>query len=184
MLQMEAREAVKQVTGTWWIFLVAGLAWMAVSLVVLRLNLASVTAVGVLIGVLFLVSAADELLVAAVRPGWAWLRVLLSAFFLGGAIWCFVHPYGAFWSLAAALGFLLVFKGTLDIFESIALQSLNTAWWLGLLTGLLELGLGFWASQQFYPTRGALLLLWTGFFALFRGISEIVVGFQLKASNT
>jgi uncharacterized membrane protein HdeD (DUF308 family) len=183
MLQMEARQALKQVTDTWWMFLLAGLGWIVVSLVVLRLNLASVATVGVLLGILFLVSAADELVVAAARPTWAWLRILLSVFFVVGAIWCFVHPYDAFWSLAAVLGFLLIFKGFLDIFESIALQSLGGAWWLGLLTGILELGLGFWASQQYYPTRGALLLLWIGFFALFRGISDMVVGFQLKTSS-
>ena len=184
MLQIEAREALKQVTDTWWMFLLAGLAWVVVSLVVLRLNLASVATVGVLLGILFLFSAADEVVVAVVRPTWAWLRILLSAFFVVGAIWCFVHPYNAFWSLAAALGFLLVFKGFLDIFESFSLQALGGAWWLGFITGILELGLGFWASQQFYPTRGALLLLWIGFFAMFRGISEIVVGFQLRASNS
>jgi Short repeat of unknown function (DUF308) len=183
MLQMEARQALKQVTDAWWVFLAVGLGWIAVSLVVLRLNLASVATVGVLLGILFLVSAADELVVAVVRPSWAWLRILLSGFFFVGAIWCFVHPYNAFWSLAAVLGFLLIFKGFLDIFESIASQGLGGAWWLGLITGILELGLGFWASQQYYPTRGAVLLLWIGFFALFRGISDIVVGFQLKTSN-
>ena len=41
--------------------------------------------------------------------------------------------------------------------------------------------LGFWASQQEFPAQGALLLLWVGFFALFRGISEIVVGFELRS---
>lgn len=183
MLQIEAREALRQVTGTWWTFLGIGLGWIVISLVVLRMNLTSVATVGVLLGFLFLASAADEFVVAVVRPSWVWLRVLLSVFFFVGAIWCFVNPYNAFWSLAAALGFLLTFKGFLDIFESIALQGLGGAWWLGLVTGILELGLGFWASQQYYPTRGALLLLWIGFFAMFRGISEIVVGFQLKAAN-
>jgi uncharacterized membrane protein HdeD (DUF308 family) len=183
MLQLEAREALKQVTDTWWIFIVAGLTWFVVSLGVLRMNLTSVATVGVLLGILFLFSAADELIVAAVRPRWSWLRILLSVFFFVGAIWCFAHPYNAFWSLAAVLGFLLIFKGFMDIFESIMLQGLGGVWWLGLVTGILELGLGFWTSQQYYPTRGALLLLWIGFFAMFRGISELVVGFQLKASS-
>jgi hypothetical protein len=43
-----------------------------------------------------------------------------------------------------------------------------------LLTGILELILGFWASQQFFPARPALILIWVGLMALFRGISEIV----------
>ena len=38
-----------------------------------------------------------------------------------------------------------------------------------------------WASQQLFPARGALLLLWVGFFALFRGISEIVIAFEVRS---
>ena len=41
------------------------------------------------------------------------------------------------------------------------------------MAGILEILLGFWASQQMFPARAALLLVWVGFFALFRGISEI-----------
>ena len=50
-----------------------------------------------------------------------------------------------------------------------------------MLAGILELLLGFWASQQRFPARGALLLLWIGFFALFRGISEIVIAFGVRS---
>ena len=58
-----------------------------------------------------------------------------------------------------------------------------SAWWLGLVAGILELVLGFWASQQRLPARGALLLIWVGFFALFRGISEIVIAFELNSAQ-
>jgi uncharacterized membrane protein HdeD (DUF308 family) len=182
MLLTEARQAAKEVTDNWWLFLVSGLIWFVVSLVVLRMNLTSVAAVGVLLGVVFLVSGAEEILVASVRPSWAWARILLAVFFFAGAIWCFVAPFDAFWSLAAALGFLLVFKGTLDIVESITTRAINDVWWLGLVTGVLEIGLGFWASQQYFPSQAALLLLLVGFYALFRGLSEIVLAFQVRAA--
>jgi uncharacterized membrane protein HdeD (DUF308 family) len=52
-----------------------------------------------------------------------------------------------------------------------------------MLVGILEIFLGFWASQQRLPVQGALLLVWVGFFALFRGISEIVVAFQLRSAQ-
>jgi uncharacterized membrane protein HdeD (DUF308 family) len=53
-------------------------------------------------------------------------------------------------------------------------------WWLGLTAGILEILLGFWASQQFFPARAALILIWVGFMALFRGLSEIILAFQLR----
>jgi uncharacterized membrane protein HdeD (DUF308 family) len=40
--------------------------------------------------------------------------------------------------------------------------------------------LGFWASQQLFPARAALILVWVGFLALFRGISEIALAFQIR----
>jgi uncharacterized membrane protein HdeD (DUF308 family) len=57
----------------------------------------------------------------------------------------------------------------------------NSAWWLGLVAGILEILLGFWASQQYLSVKGALLLVWVGLFALFRGISEIVIAFEVRS---
>jgi len=95
--------------------------------------------------------------------------------------WAFARPFNAFWSLASVLGLLLIFKGTLDIINAVVTKDVNSAWWLGLVVGILELILGFWASQQAFPARGALLLLWVGSFALFRGISEIVIAFEVRS---
>src|SRR5208283_3673197 len=181
--QIEIRQTIGEVTGSWWLFLVAAAAWFVIALVVLRLNLASVATVGVLLGVVFLVSAIEEFFVATVRGSWAWLRALAGVLFVLGAIWCFASPLGAFWSLAIVLGFLLVFKGTLDVIESIAAQGFSSVWWFGLLAGVLEIGLGFWASTQYLPERALLLLLWVGFYALFRGFSDIALGFSIKASD-
>jgi uncharacterized membrane protein HdeD (DUF308 family) len=57
-------------------------------------------------------------------------------------------------------------------------------WWLGLLSGILEIVLGFWASQQYYPARAALLLLYVGFYGIFRGISDLVLAFQVRSLNS
>jgi len=183
MLDAEARAAVGEVTDKWWLFLLTGVAWFVVALIVLRMNLSSITTVGILLGVVFLASGFEEFFVASVRSSWRWARVLMGIFFFAGAIWCFARPIDAFWSLASVLGFLLVFKGSLDIIEAASTQALNPIWWLGLVVGILEVGLGFWASQQYYPARALLLLLWVGFYAMFRGLSEIVLAFQLRAGR-
>ena len=180
MLLKEAAQGVEEVTHNWWLFLLTGTAWFIASLVVLRMNLASAATVGVLLGVVFLVSGLEEFFIASVRSSWRWARILLGILFVAGSVFCFADPLGTFLSLAAVLGFLLVFKGTLDMIESIATQPVNSVWWLGLVAGILELGLGFWASQQLFPARAVLLLLWVGFYAMFRGLSEIVLAFQVR----
>ena len=72
----------------------------------------------------------------------------------------------AFWALASIPGLLLIFQGTFYIITSVSTREVNSTWWLGLVVGILEILLGFWASQQYRPVQGALLLVWVGFFAL------------------
>ena len=146
----------------------------------LRFTTTSIATVGVLWASCSL-AALNELMISAVKHSWRWAHILLGIFFVVGAIWAFARPFDAFWSIASVLGFLLIFKGTLDIISAFMTKDVNSSWWLGLVVGILELVLGFWASQQLFPARGALLLLWVGFFALFRGISEIVIAFEVRS---
>jgi uncharacterized membrane protein HdeD (DUF308 family) len=182
-LRSRARASLWRLAGPWWLFLLTGIAWLIISWVVLRFTPASITTVGVLLGVLFLLAAVNEFMIAAVGHSWGWAHILLAVLFVAGSIWAFARPFNAFWSLASVLGLLLIFKGTLDLINAIMTRDVNSVWWLGLVAGILELVLGFWASQQRFPARGALLLIWIGFFALFRGISEIVIAFELKRAQ-
>jgi len=176
-----AERALWRMAGPWWLFLVTGIAWLIISVAVLRFTTTSIVTVGVLLGVLFLLAAVNEFMISAVRHTWRWAHILLGILFVVGAVWAFARPVNAFWSIASVLGLLLIFKGTLDIIGAVMTKDVNSSWWLGLVVGILELVLGFWASQQLFPARGALLLLWVGFFALFRGISEIVIAFEVRS---
>ncbi len=175
------RAALWRLAGPWWLFLLTGIAWLIIAWVALRFTPASIATVGILLGVLFLFGMIDEFLIASVLPGWRWLHVLMGVIFAFGAGWSFARPYDAFWTLASILGLLLIFRGTLDIITSVDARGINGAWWLGMAAGILEILLGFWASQQYLSVRGALLLVWVGLFALFRGISEIVIAFEVRS---
>jgi len=176
-----ARAALWRLAGPWWLLLLTGVAWLILSWVALRFTPASVTTVGILLGALFLFGMVDEFLLAAVGVSWRWLHVVMAVIFAFGAGWSFARPYNAFWTLASILGLLLIFRGTLDIITSVDARAVNGVWWLGLLAGILEILLGFWASGQYLAVRGALLLVWVGLFALFRGISEIVIAFEVRS---
>jgi len=60
----------------------------------------------VLIGVVFLIALASEILIASARASWAWLHILMGVLFVGAAIWAFV-------------GLLLILRGSLDLVTSI-----------------------------------------------------------------
>jgi hypothetical protein len=38
-------------------------------------------------------------------------------------------------------------------------------------------------SRQAFPARAVLLIFWVGFLALFRGISDIVVAFEIRSAT-
>ncbi|HXW35942.1 MAG TPA: DUF308 domain-containing protein [Acidimicrobiales bacterium] len=182
MLGTELRKTSQEVSRRWWVFLVAGIAWLIIAVIVLRYNIASAATIGLLLGAVFLYAAVAQFAWAALRGGgWAVVRIVLGVLFIGGAIWSFVDPYGAFWSLAAAFGLLLLLNGAFDIFLSATTQPVNPLWWLGLVAGILQIGLGIWASQQYIPARATLLILWVGFFAIFRGIGDIVLAFEVRS---
>jgi uncharacterized membrane protein HdeD (DUF308 family) len=181
---MDRLRGIRDVTRLWWVFLVTGLIWLVVSVMVLRFTTTSVTTVGVLVGVMFIGAGLNELLIFGVRSsGWRWLNLVLGLILLLGALYAFVNPEDTFWAIAAAFGLVLVLMGLVQIVSSVVERDVNELWWLGLVVGIFELLLGFWASQQYVPARAALLILWVGFFALFRGITEIVLAFGMRGTG-
>src|SRR5215831_8165590 len=175
------RSEVRDVARWWWVFIVTGLIWLWISLVVLRFTESSVTTVGVLIGVVFTIAAITEFMVVGVTSGgWKVVHVLLAVIFVLGAIWGYANPKDAFWALAEVLGFILVIYGAIELTESIMTRDVNPLWWLGLTAGILLILLGFWTGQQLLTVQARLLIFYAGLFALFRGIGQIVTAFQVR----
>ncbi len=52
-----------------------------------------------------------------------------------------------------------------------------------MVAGILACLAGFWASQQLVTVRAALLIIWVGLLALFNGINQIVLAFELKRAQ-
>ena len=163
----------------WWVFLITGALWFVVAWVVLRFDLTSVAAISVLAGTVILLAGVAELFNAAVAPSWQWLHGLLGAVFIITGIIAFFRPGGTFAMLAAFVGWYLLFKGMLDIVLAFATKDVNDAWWLGLIIGIIEVFLGFWAAGRFGRSV-ALLIVFVGAIALTRGITDIVLAFRLR----
>ncbi len=129
MAARRARAMVsEEASGLWWVLLVIGIIWLWASLVVLRFDNRSITAVGVIMGVVFLGAAVDEALIAGLSLGWRWAHWLLALVFVLAALWAFIRPEDAFWALASVLGFVLVIKGTVDIGEAVATKPVYDLW--------------------------------------------------------
>lgn len=172
------REDLRGVTAKWWLFLLTGIAWILVSFVVLQFDLDSVATIGYLVGGVSLLFAVTEVVLVVTSPGWRWVHFLLAFLFLLGAGFAFAYPEQTFGTLAWWIGWILLFKGTFDVVAALAGRDMPL-WGLTLAVGIIEILLAFWTVG--YPGRSAyLLVLWVGLAALARGITEIILAFQIK----
>ena len=179
-MEAEIRREATGFAKNWWLFLITGLAWLMIAIIVLRFDTASLATVGVLIGVMFLGAAMNEFLASAtVSGGWKFVHLALGALFVLGALWGFIRPVNTFFALASILGFLLVLMGTTSVVGAMLSRESNPLWWLGLTVGVLEILLAIWVSQRYYPARAALILIWVGIMAMFKGFSELFLAFEL-----
>jgi uncharacterized membrane protein HdeD (DUF308 family) len=169
----------------WWAPLGVGLLWFLIAWLVLRANATSLATVGVLVGVVFLVSALGETLLAWLTPGgWKVWHIALAALLVIGAAWSFVRPINTFFALASVLGLLLLLQGGMYVARGVAMRAVSPYWGFTLGSGMLLALLGLWVSTSdrvwTLAARSAFILLWVGFMAIFRGISDIALAFELR----
>src|ERR671911_526112 len=137
-------------------------------------------------GIGLIVGGVMEFAVAAVAPGWKWLYVLIGIVSIVAGVIALIWPGETFLVLSAIAGWLLLFYGIIDIVFAFSTRHLEGLWWMQLVSGIIMVLLGFWAISPDNATvatyRGAVLLVvWIGVAALFRGISDIIVGFRLRS---
>jgi uncharacterized membrane protein HdeD (DUF308 family) len=164
----------------WWLWLVAGIAWIVIALVVLQFDQASVTTVGVLVGLMFLLSAAQQFAIAALAERWKWLWALFGVLFVAAGVIALISPENTFAALADILGFLFLVVGAFWIIQAFAERPYYEFWWLGLLAGVAMVVLAFWTGGQFFITKAYVLLVFAGIWALMHGVTDIVRAFQLR----
>ena len=181
----EGRMVVREGARYWWVFLLTGIAWLLIAWLVLRMDVTSIAAVGVLLGVVFLVASVNEVgLGSLMSGGWKILHYVMALIFFIGGLWSLVRPVDTFFALASVLGLILIFYGAFEIARAFSSREANPYWWIGLITGILLLLLAFWVSgsDRVYALaqRTYLILFWVGFFALFKGITQIVNAFGIR----
>jgi uncharacterized membrane protein HdeD (DUF308 family) len=177
------RDAAREITGYWWVGLVAGIAWLVISLVILQFDSGSITTVGALVGVMFLLAGAQNLLLTTVPIEHRWVPALFSVLFLISALICFANPAATFAGLADTLGFLFLIVGVWWMVQAFLERPLNPMWWLGLISGILMTGMAFWSAGQLFATKAATLLIFAGIWALMQGTMDIVRAFEARRVN-
>jgi hypothetical protein len=177
---MEA-SAQRPVRVLWWFPLLMGIAWIVVALVILQFDQASVNTVGVIIGIMFLVTGFQQLLLGSLLGPMRWLSLIFGVLFLFAGVLALISPENTFAALADILGFLFLLVGVFWIIQAFTDRDLNPLWWLGLIAGILMVILGFWTSGQFFLHKAYVLLAFAGIWALMQGVRDIIIAFALRS---
>ena len=179
-LAAAASRTLGRVLPPWWLFLITGIGWTVVGLIVLRFDYTSVNAIAILFGIVAIAAGVLEIAMTMLASGW-WklLYGALAAIFIISGIVSFIHPGDTFVALAAVISFFLVFAGTFDIIMAISARREIEVWWLQLVGGIIELALGFWAAG-YYGRSAVLLVAWVAAFAVIRGVRDIVLAFRIR----
>jgi uncharacterized membrane protein HdeD (DUF308 family) len=174
-----AERSLGRLLPPWWLILVTGVSWTLVALIVLRFDYSSVSAISILFGFVALAAGLAEIGVTMMLQGW-WklLSALLAVAFIATGIIAFIHPGDTFAALAAVISFFLIFSGTYEVITAISLRRETEVWWIQLIGGVIQLGLGFWAAG-YYGRSATLLVAWVAAFAIIRGVRDIVLAFRV-----
>jgi uncharacterized membrane protein HdeD (DUF308 family) len=177
----ERAEVARGIAGLWWLQLVTGVAWIIASLIILQFDQASVTTIGIIIGIMFIVAGMQQFVLAAVAESLRWLWAIFGVLFLIAGVICFINPENTFAGMADILGFLFLTIGAWWTIRAFIEREENPVWWLGLIGGTLMILLAFWTSGQFFLEKAYTLLVFAGIWALMQGITDIFRAFALRS---
>jgi uncharacterized membrane protein HdeD (DUF308 family) len=175
------RDGARSLTAYWWALLVAGIAWVAVALVILQFDDASVTTVGVLVGLMFLAVGIENIALASLDVPLRWVWAVFGGLFLVSAVVSFANPADTFAGVADVLGFLFLIVGVWWMVRAFLERAISPLWWLGLVSGIVMTALAFWTEGQFFISKAYVLLVFAGIWALMQGITTIVRAFEIRA---
>jgi hypothetical protein len=180
-LAEQAQTTVREASGFWWMWLVTGTAWIFVAVTVLQFDGASVTTVGVIVGLMFLFSGVQQFILAGILEcGRRWLAGGFGLLLCAAGVIALVNPEATFAGLADILGFLFLIVAATWIVQALVEREENDLWWLGLLSGILMVILAFWTAGQFLIEKTYVLLVFAGIWALMHGVTDLVRAFGVR----
>ena len=120
-LETSMPDPFRQMANLWWLWLITGVAWVVVALVVLQFDQASINTVGVVIGIMFLVAGTQNLVFGTLARGATqWILWIFGVLLLIAGLISLVRPEDTFAGVADILGFIFLMIGVFWLIEAFA----------------------------------------------------------------
>ncbi len=172
------REVLAETSRLWGLLLVSGVLFLILGFVVLSYDTESLAVTSILLGLAFIMGGLSQFALASVAQSWRWLWILGGVIGLAAGVVAFAYPGETLVVLGLLLGWFLLVSGIVHVVFAMTNRDVD-GWWLGLISGAIEIGLGAWAAGN--PDRSVLLLITiVGIFCVIRGVVDIVRAFRLR----
>jgi hypothetical protein len=162
--------------SVWGLLLFAGAAWLAVGWCVLRLAPADVVAAAT--AVLFF-GALCEVVRALVGMSTWWLNAGMAVLFAATGVVVLVDRGEVYTTPLSLVAWFLLVRGALDVAVSVMNRGVDRTWGLVMTLGLVQAGLGFYAST---PQARAVdpVILTLGALSVLRGLADLTTSLRLR----
>jgi uncharacterized membrane protein HdeD (DUF308 family) len=177
-LRDAARTGATELKAVWWWFLILGILWTGLGMVILSYRVGSLAVVATLVGLAFLFGGVAQLVMASRAPGWRWMFIIIGILGVVAGIMTLVWPDATLYVLSTLVAWYLVVFGVFHLVMALAGPKLPM-WWTGLLLGAAELVLGVWAVHSWQRSLFTLVTL-VGVWAIVHGVGEIFAAFSVR----
>jgi uncharacterized membrane protein HdeD (DUF308 family) len=163
----------------WGFLMFAGVAWLAIAWSVLRLEPIDVAAVA---GPVVLFGALCEGVRALAGTRTWWLNAGMAGLFTVTGVVLLVDPGSSYATPASLVGWFLMVRGALDIAVATMNRGTDRTWGLMMALGVVQAGLGFYASGPLARTADPMILLLGGL-GLVRAVADLVTALRLREAS-
>jgi uncharacterized membrane protein YgcG len=160
----------------WGFLMFAGVAWLAISWSVLRLEPTDIVQVA---GPVLLFGALTEAVRALAGTRTWWLNAGLAALFAATGVVLLASGDSSFTTPTALIAWYLMVRGAADVAVSMMTRETDRIWGLLMVAGVLETGLGFFAASPLARSADLAVTVLGGL-ALARGVADLVAGLRLR----
>ncbi len=177
---------MNNLTKYWWLAIIKGVLLMLLALYVFRHPVDAIVGIALYVGITLLMTGVLEMVASLsakdIVPKWGWGLFGGIMDFVFGII-LLSNPVLSAATLPFVIGFWIIFAGIITFSNSFSERKRgNTNWWLGLLSGILSIVLGYIITNN--EIAGVLAITWwmgIGFFVA--GITNVLIGISLNPKN-
>jgi|HubBroStandDraft_1064217.scaffolds.fasta_scaffold23668_2 uncharacterized membrane protein HdeD (DUF308 family) len=162
----------------WWTILFSGILCVAAGVIILSINW-TLADLAVFLGAFLIFRGFVQVFNAPLSgSGWAYYPAggLLS---VAAGVFVVAWPGPTLLITAIFIGVAIVVFGTMNVAGAISNRRWASYWWVVLVLGVIEIILGLWLLRRPGLTL-AVAITATGFWALFVGVMQIVVSFEIR----